>query len=307
MNLAFSTSWNSARHIDGNALLQEIFDLGFKKIELGHGIRLSLWDGIAQFVKDHPGSISSLHNYCPLPMEVTEAAPDVYQCTSQSTHERARALRYTLQTIDCAKSVGATTVILHLGSVPMPPYTERLLRRIRAGKLLDRRFVAIKIKAIQQREKAIQIGLALDWLQPVAEHAVKLGIELAAENRIGIETVPSEREFDQLFARYPNIGYWHDIGHAQVRDNLTFIDHAEWLRRMSTRLKGCHVHDVQFPDLDHQAPFTGMVDFASLIPLLPPDIPMVWELSPRVEKGSIIAGLEKWNRLGEQGPAALGR
>ncbi|MBV9391392.1 MAG: sugar phosphate isomerase/epimerase [Verrucomicrobia bacterium] len=297
MNLAFSTSWNSARHIRGDTLLQEIFDLGFNRIELGHGIRLSLWDGIAQFVHDHPGSISSLHNYCPLPMEVTDAAPDVYQCTSHSTHERARALRYTLQTIDCAKSVGATTVILHLGSVPMPPYTERLLRRIHAGKLLDRRFVSIKIKAIQQREKATQIDLALDWLHPVVEHAAKVGIDLAVENRIGIETIPSETEFDRLFARYPEIGYWHDIGHAQVRDNLSFIDHTEWLRRMSTRLRGCHVHDVQFPDVDHQAPFTGMVDFRSLILSIPPGIPMVWELSPRVEKDSIRAGLLKWREM----------
>src|SRR4029434_6855087 len=47
--IAFSTCWNSGRHTDGDAMLQEIkTELGFDFIELGHGTRLSLVPGIPQ-------------------------------------------------------------------------------------------------------------------------------------------------------------------------------------------------------------------------------------------------------------------
>ena len=48
---AFSTCWNSERHIDGRAMLNEIRELGFEYAELSHGIRLSLVDGIQKAVQ----------------------------------------------------------------------------------------------------------------------------------------------------------------------------------------------------------------------------------------------------------------
>ena len=67
MPLAFSTCWNSSRHTRGDEMLNEIFALGFDRVELGHGIRQSLWEGIEQFLADHPMTVTSLHNFCPLP------------------------------------------------------------------------------------------------------------------------------------------------------------------------------------------------------------------------------------------------
>ena len=81
-------------------MLEEIFSLGINRIELGHGIRLSLWEGIEKFVANHPVTLTSLHNFCPLPIEVPYAAPDWYECTSARVKERQRCLRHTLQTID---------------------------------------------------------------------------------------------------------------------------------------------------------------------------------------------------------------
>src|SRR5689334_14989139 len=65
--LAFSTCWNSARHTDGAEMLQEIIDLGFEYIELGHGIRISLMPGIQKMFERGKVRFSSLHNFCPLP------------------------------------------------------------------------------------------------------------------------------------------------------------------------------------------------------------------------------------------------
>ena len=68
--LSFSTCWNSSRHTDGAPMIQEILDLGFENVELSHGIRISLAGGIQQMYDQGKVRISSLHNFCPLPMKV---------------------------------------------------------------------------------------------------------------------------------------------------------------------------------------------------------------------------------------------
>jgi sugar phosphate isomerase/epimerase len=298
MHLAFSTCWNSGRHTRGDEMLGEIFALGFRRVELSHGIRQSLSEGIEHFLTDHPMTVTSLHNFCPLPSEIEGSAPDCYQCTSVRADERDRAQHYTLQTIDYAHRLGARRVVMHLGSVAAPDDTERLIRSIFAGRYLDRRYVRLKLDAIRKREAVAAYDRVVEWLQPALAHAKAAGVTLGVENRIGIETFPSEREFRRIFKEIADntIGYWHDFGHAQVRHNLTLIDHAEWLTEMSPRLIGCHIHDVQFPARDHRVPFDGMVDFATLIPSLPVEQPMVWELSPSASKDDIVAALTHWNQ-----------
>jgi sugar phosphate isomerase/epimerase len=296
MPLAFSTCWNSSRHTRGDEMLGEIFQLGFDRVELGHGIRLSLWHGIEKFLADYPMTVTSLHNFCPLPIEITHAAPDCYQCTSERSWERDRALRNTLQTIDYANRAGARIVVLHLGSVMSANATDRLIHLIEQGHYLDRIYVRQKLGAIRKRDSVSLYRRVLGWLHPVLEHAGAAGVRLGIENRIGIETFPSESEFKRLFTDVSDgtIGYWHDFGHAQVRHNLTLIDHAEWLTEMSPRLIGCHVHDVQFPARDHCVPSSGMIDFATLFSLLPADAPMVWELNPQLPKEEIVSALSSW-------------
>src|SRR5258708_33492456 len=101
--LSFSSCWNSGRHTDGAAMIQEILDLGFGLVELGHGIRLPLVEGILKIWEAGKVKISSLHNFCPLPPEIPRASPDCYQLSSHLDGERDRAVRHTLKTIDFAK------------------------------------------------------------------------------------------------------------------------------------------------------------------------------------------------------------
>src|SRR4029077_14958260 len=99
--LSFSTCWNSSRHTAGDEMLREIKNkLGFELIELGHGIRISLMPGVQKMFDAGEMRFSSLHNFCPLPVEVTGASPDCYTFSSTSRYERQRAVKQTLQTID---------------------------------------------------------------------------------------------------------------------------------------------------------------------------------------------------------------
>src|SRR3984957_14835033 len=110
---SFSTCWNSHRHSDGLAMLREIRDLGFEYAELSNGIRISLVPGILEAVEAGEIKISSLHNFCPLPMGVEKASPNLYEFSDERPREHELALKHTLKTLDFAARVKARVVVLH--------------------------------------------------------------------------------------------------------------------------------------------------------------------------------------------------
>src|SRR5678809_822309 len=159
--ISFSTCWNSGRHTAGDDMLREIkTELGFDSIELGHGIRLSLMPGIQKMFDSGQVRFSSLHNFCPLPVEVMGASPDCYTFSSSSVRERERAVKQTLQTIDFAERLEAPFVVLHLGRVPMKPVTEPLIALAKAGEIYSRKYVRRKVDAVAKREEAAPAYLA---------------------------------------------------------------------------------------------------------------------------------------------------
>ena len=152
--IAFSTGWNSGRHAAGDTMLREIkTELGFDLIELGHGIRMSWLPGIQKMFDTGEIRFSSLHNFCPLPAEATDASPDCYKFSAVSPKERERAVTHTFQTIDLAGQLNAPFVVLHLGQVNMPPITDRLIAMAKAGRYLSREYVRMKISAVQRTGK----------------------------------------------------------------------------------------------------------------------------------------------------------
>src|SRR5437763_181789 len=85
---SLSSCWNSHRHTDGRAMLREIRDLGFEYAELSHGTRISLLPGILEAIDADEIKISSLHNFCPLPIGVNSSAPNLYQFSAERPRER---------------------------------------------------------------------------------------------------------------------------------------------------------------------------------------------------------------------------
>lgn len=295
-----STCWNSGRHRDGEAMIDEILELGFENVELGHGIRLSLMEGILKAFDAGKVRFSSLHNFCPLPVEITRAAPDCYQFSSTNESERERAVRQTMQTIDFAVRLKAPKVVLHLGSVRMSSPNEELVPLLEKGGEYSRKHVKTKLKAIQTRAKLAPVYLqnTLNCLKRILEYAEKKQIQLGIEGRYGFEEIPSETEALKILEDFnsPWLGYWHDFGHIQVKHNLGFLDHAEWLSTVRPYLIGCHLHDVVWPGRDHRPPFRGSIGYDSLVPVLDKDTLLVWEMSPRVQAQRITESLEAWKQ-----------
>src|SRR5580704_7087000 len=140
---ALSSCSNSKRHTDGRAMLREIRALGFEYAELSHGIRISLLPGIFEAVDAGEIKISSLHNFCPLPMGVNHAAPNLYRFSSSDRRERENAWRHSVKTIETAARVKAPAVVLHMGSIDMKEYTDRLLEMLQKGQKESAKYAAL--------------------------------------------------------------------------------------------------------------------------------------------------------------------
>jgi sugar phosphate isomerase/epimerase len=298
--LSLSTCWNSHRFIDGRDIAREARDMGFEFVEISHGTNVSLVHGLLQAFDAGEIRVSSVHNFCPSPIEVLMDAPDVYEFSSHSPADRERAINLTKQSIQTAARFGVNRVVMHMGCVPMKPVTAQLEALAGNGEAYSRKFTDLKLRLVERREKASIFYLdraraALRELLPVAQqHRVALAIE----TRSHFEQVPNETEMLQLLSDFgdtPWIGAWHDFGHVQRQANLGLLDHAQYLAAIAPRLLGCHVHDVAWPAKDHRIPFTGgCVDFDHLLPLVPKGTPLVWELSPSQKRMQIMEKLSEW-------------
>lgn len=292
---SLSTCWNSHRHTDGRAMLEEIRDMGFQHAELSHGIRISLLPGIFEAVEAGVVKISTLHNFCPLPMGVNHAAPNIFKFTSDDRRERENAWKHSLKTIETAERVGAKLVVLHMGALEMKDYTDRLIEMVGEGDKETARFEKLCMEVIEKREtrKDRPVALANEMLKRLEEEAARRGLMLGIENREALEEIPFETDFGFFFMDFPGrtVRYWHDTGHAQIKHNLGFIDHYNHLENMTEHLAGFHIHDVQFPGRDHCAPGTGEIDFAGLKPLVKPEHIKVFEMSPGLSAEEVLAGV----------------
>jgi sugar phosphate isomerase/epimerase len=267
-------------------MLREIRSLGFEYAELSHGIRISLLPGIIEAVEAGEIKISSLHNFCPLPMGVNHAAPNLYRFSSADRRERENAWRHSVKTLETAARVKAPAVVLHMGSIDMKEYTDRLLEMLQKGLKETPKYAALCEEVTEKRENKKQefVEQASEMLERLSGLAGQHGLKLGIENRQALEEIPLDSDLQLLLLEFnrPTVGYWHDCGHAQIKENLGFIHHRMHLETMAPRLLGFHVHDVVFPGRDHAAPGSGTIDFASLKPMVKPEHIKVFELSPRL-------------------------
>jgi len=298
---SLSTCWNSHRHTDGRAMLREIRDLGFASAELSHGIRISLVEGMLQAVDAEEIKISSLHNFCPLPMGVSRPSPNLFQFSAEDPRERDMAVKCTLKTLEFAVRVRAPLVVLHLGSVEMKDYTTKLKELLADGRMDSARYEKLATEAAEKREarKERFLERTYDTLRKIIPEAEARGLKLGVENREALEEIPFESDFQFFFNEFKSqaVTYWHDTGHAQIKENLGFIQHVMHLESLADRLAGFHIHDVQPPCRDHCAPGSGMLNFAALKPFVKAEHVRVFEFSPTLSVDEVRGGMEHMKQL----------
>jgi sugar phosphate isomerase/epimerase len=281
-------------------MLREVRELGFDHAELSHGTRISLVPGILEAVGAGEIKISTLHNFCPLPMGVNGSAPNLYKFSAEQDRERELAMRHTLKTLEFAERVKAPLVVLHMGSIEMRDYNDKLLEMVANGQTDSPKYQALCAEVDMKREakKERYVERAYEFLKRLVPEAEKRGLRLGIENREALEEIPIDSDFPWFFREFtsPAVVYWHDTGHAQIKENLGFISHVLQLDSLQSRLGGFHIHDVQPPGRDHCSPGTGCIDFAALKPFVKPEHIKVFEFSPKMSMAELKSGVEHVKR-----------
>lgn len=291
------------RHNDGYAMLREIAELGFEFAELSHGIRITLVPGILRAVEDGVIKISSTHNFCPLPTGVVQAAPNLFEPSAMESREHDQWLRHTKKSIDFAAQVQARAVVLHLGSVtffwfnPARAIRKYLHDSPEAGRQDDKIYQALLEKSLAKLRKRMppfwdQVKKSL---AEIFEYAVLKGVKLGCENREKFEELPLDCDYSDFLAGLPPtapVGYWHDTGHADIKEGMGLLRHREHLEKLAPRTIGFHLHDVNAQGSDHQPIGAGHIDFKMVSSFWRPEHLLTLEFGPRVTVEEVRASKE---------------
>ena len=279
-------------------MLREMADLGFSHVELSHGIRITLVPGILKAMDEGFIKVSSTHNFCPLPTGITQAAPNLFEPSDGDAQQHDQWLRQTKRSLDFGQQVKARALVLHLGSVKFSWFNpvnklEAYFEKHPGAKLADdKRYVALRdkvMKKMQARKHPFWIQVKAS-LEEIRGYAAERGIALGCENRENVGELPIDGEFEELLASMtqPNTaGYWHDTGHAHIKEQLALLNHREHLEKNAARLIGFHLHDVSAEGKDHQPVGSGQIDFKMVSSFWKPHHLLTLEFGPRISVESV--------------------
>ncbi len=275
-------------------MLREMADLGFDYVELSHGIRITLVPGILRAVEEGIVKVSSTHNFCPLPTGIVQAAPNLFEPSVREHREHDQWLRHTKRSIDFAAQVKAKVLVSHLGSVtffwfnPARDVRRYLRDHHDAGRTPDdKAYHTLLAKSLVKLRKR----MGPFWervkasLNEIYDYAAQKGITLGLENREKFEELPIDADYADFIAGQPPtapIGYWHDTGHADIKEGMGLLNHRQHLAKNAPRMIGFHLHDVNAEGNDHQPIGSGHIDFKMVSEFWRPEHLLTMELSPRV-------------------------
>ena len=122
--------------------------------------------------------------------------------------------------------------------------------------------------------------------------AAQCKVQSGIENRAHFFEIPNFEEIGILLDRFHNSsgGYRHDTGHAQIFENLGFVQHQTYLDRFGSRLPGIHLHDCRV-NHDHLVPGKGDASFEMIAQYLHAATIKVLEVNDFVSTQQVRGGL----------------
>jgi sugar phosphate isomerase/epimerase len=253
-------------------------EFGFTHIEANASVSPQM---LSELLKTRV-SISSIHSPCPATLSSRGTPISSLSLSSPNESDRSEAVSFTKRTIDLASSVKAKAIIIHMGEVPIDlNLQDRLSELHEGGYAQTKEYGHAMEELIHQRncQAPNYLDIAKRSLHDIGEYSQQKGIILGIETRFHFHEIPNIREMAELLDSVPEdlVGYWHDVGHAEVQHRLGFSLHEEWLSRFRDRMVGIHLHDV-LGISDHHAPGTGNIDWEMVTKYLPPKILKVCEI-----------------------------
>lgn len=289
-------------------MLKEMAGLGFEWVELSHGIRITLVPGILRAVEEGVIKVASCHNFCPLPTGVNHAAPNLYVPSARDERERQQWFRHSKRSIEFAHQVGAKKLVLHLGNVEffwsnpgrkLDDYLEANPDAAANGDPKYAKLLATALAKLRDR-KAIFWENTRAGLAELLPFAAAKGVVLGFENREKFEELPLDEDHADFVASIPPDapgGYWHDTGHAHIKETMGLLQHRAHLEKNASRAIGFHLHDVGADGHDHQPVGSGKIDFEMISQFWRPEHTLVLEFSPRLTVEDVLVSKKRIEAL----------
>ena len=305
MKFALSTNWCNRKYDSGEEIADKAIALGFEALELGFNTTDAQLSGFIKRLDQIP--VESVHAFCPVPLSAPDGSPELYSLASRDENERAMARIHLLKTIDTASDLGAKSIVLHAGRIPLTTFFSKkrdshFLRETliaAKGDTLNPKYRKVLNSALSARNrraaKITEVFLReLESIIPVLE---KRSIALALENLPFLEGFPNEVETLEILTRFSGapVFAWYDTGHHRVREMHGWIgDDAkaalEKLEEISL-IRGIHINDVKDYHDDHFAPGGGNVDFAAIASMAAKAEHIVFEPKSHVSEDELSKAL----------------
>jgi sugar phosphate isomerase/epimerase len=301
--LSLSSCWRASSGMSGTELVDLFRSLGFEAMEVEYRLSPAQVREIKSCVRAGRIRVSSLHNYVPKIEGEGSGSDggDRFLLSALDEEERRLAVDKTRRTLEWAARLGAPAVILHLGRVEGEVSQLPLLDLFRAGMGESPEAERIRRALAENRARAAgpHMEQVIRSVCEIERLASDLGLRVGLENRYYYRQIPAPDELELLLSETDprTVGYWHDVGHGQVMENLGLRRHSDHLEIAGDRLLGVHLHDLVGVD-DHMAPGTGEFRFESLRAYWRPGLATVMELHPRVTEGEVVRGREVLESLG---------
>ena len=300
--LGISTVWKSGELKDGQKLMECFAGLGFREVELEYRIDGNTFKQIKQFLnKAKDLKIVSIHNFFPVPDILETGGADVFHFSSEDREERSLAVKYAVKTIQIASELGARAVVLHLGMIQMDTLSDELFGLYDDGKVGsdEHKRKLDEFRKLRDRKKGKSLNMMLLSMDEIQEAAEKYDVDVGIENRYDFRECPDYEEMGVIFEKFGGgrIGYWHDVGHAKVQENLGIVGTKELLDAYGKLLVGVHLHDVNGYS-DHHVPGIGGVDFDLLKKYLRKDTIKILEIHPRETEKDLMDGVDFLKNMG---------
>lgn len=301
--LGISTSWWHNKADRADSIVDDVLELELDGVELEYRITPNMYREMKpRLTSSLP--VFSIHNFFPIPegFGPGQGSGNLFLLSSTDPEEHSRAVKYTIQTIEHAHDLGARAVVLHLGQVDMPNPGEVFSRLFYSGKVHEKDMVAFIDDQRGTRQSMHQKNLdrVLLGLEKLNRDAERKGVFLGIENRYHFHEIPNFEEIGLILKKFEggNVGYWHDIGHARVQENLGILRRNQLVEAYSDQIIGIHIHDVRGLE-DHLAPGQGEIDFGEITPFLDTSVMKILEVNAsRVNREDLVEGIRLMRKSG---------
>ncbi|TBL76044.1 sugar phosphate isomerase/epimerase family protein [Paenibacillus thalictri] len=257
---SFSTCWNIKRHDTGRGMIEEIKELGFRRVELNYNVTRELLSTIEPMIEQGEIAVSSVHNTFPHVADPDYGTDSVLLGFDDET-KRQRAIELLCGSIDYAHRYGAEAVVVHPGEVPFEDNIDARLKKLYHefgknspeyrrlwGEMLSRREA---LSLVYTRK----IG---ESLERVSDYIARKGYDVI----VGIETrsrcyqMPTPQEAKTIIdgLKGAPVHLWYDFGHAMMMDRMGLYDSVKDAHALKSYIYGLHIHET-LELSDHYCPY----------------------------------------------------